>query len=1236
MTPPQGARLRLCSADITWEQFEQFFLALLDALPEVASANRYGTSGDDQEGIDHEIAFADGTTGAAQCRQRDKFGKPQFDKAVSDNEYDADRHIVATSGVATQPARKAAAATPGWELWDVDDIGLKVRSLPRVDARWLVEDQLGAAQRRAFLGPEGGLTLSRWRQRFRRLLEPDRLFSHTLPLVGRDPALAELGAFLSDPRQQIAILPGRGGSGKTRLLLEFGRSYDTDERPILFVGEGASLTAQTLDDELPAGAAVLVLDDAHRGDGARVAIGYVESHPEVKLVLAARPHGRDELVASALVAGFDRADLAVLESLEPLDQDASRTLAREALPDGSDQIIEALGDTTRDCQLITVLAARLLAKGEIPLALLANEDELREEVLSRFRDEMLGYVPDTVPREQLRRLLRIVAGVQPVRDESRELFARIAAAQQSEEHDVVIWLDELEHAGLLLRAGGLRRITPDVLGDFVLERACVGEQGRPTGYAEWLWQSFAEVAADRLLVNLSELDWRIRAGAAASTLFDPVWSRVRAEYQAGHGLVRFHLLGLLEPIAIMQPERVLELGELELRAPAQTHVDTIFAASWSAEDVGRKLAPLVRDAGRHPQHTRRAMRLLWMLGHDDRRPQAQNLDHSLRLLGELGSYESGHPAFCEALLDVVEEQVAAPDGHEAAAVLLLGSVMAREVLTARGSGRRRYALEGHFIDRKGTAAIRMRAIGLLRDSALAGGERAAAAITVIDHALRVPFGYGGGGAPKEVVDQWRPEQRQLLGVLAEVLEGDPEPSLAAQVREVLRDEAEYARWPASRKRAKKILDEHPPDLIPAVVHAIQHPWSSALDGSAREQVSGAVIAQSTDPERVAAVLNEALGQVSGNGANPLPLLGDLAQASPELATGLVQRVFDHPDELLSRHLAPLAAQREPGLTGRLWRDEHGSLRRLAASVYAINSSELDDDDAALLREMLVDADDEIRGNAVFAVMRMGQAQAGLMLDLASGAAPRYGQEIDHLLHGVSVTDATDDQLVVFLSWLEEADHLSWQAGEFIRQAAPRAAERVMALLINRAREGRDIVGTSQLQGLLNGLTDADYAVALRTLREAALDRGLAGRLAYLVDSILRGDGSEVVGVLLEWLVDPDEGRVRAVCSLMRQLPWQVIFDQQARFAAALDAVAVQHRDRAVAAVRAAASSGGTIRGFGVAAPEDLTREQRAEEIALSLPQGSVGRTFFSDLAVWFARGIEADLRRDEEEDLFGG
>jgi hypothetical protein len=1234
MTPPAGARLRIGGDAITWEQFEQFLLALLDALPEVTSANRYGAPGDDQEGIDHEIAFVNGTTGAAQCRQRRRFGKPEFDEAVSDNKYAADRHIVATSAVATQPARKAAAATPGWELWDVDDIGLKLRTLPRVDARWLLEDHLGVQQRRAFLGPNGGLTLSRWPQRFRRLLEPDRLFSHTLPLVGRGSTLASLDGFVSDPRQQIAILPGRGGSGKTRVLLEFGRRHDTDVRPILFVSEGASLSAQTLEDELPAGPAVLVLDDAHRGDAARVAVGYVESHPEAKLVLATRPHGRDELLASAHLAGFERTHLVTLESLEPLEQDTSRDLARHALPDGAAQTIEALGDTTRDCQLITVLAARLLAENRIPLALLANEDELRQEVLSRFGEEMLGEVPDTVPRDQLRRVLPIIAGVQPVRDESRELFGRVAAKLSCEEHEVVIWLDELEHAGLLLRAGGLRRITPDVLGDFVLERECVNRQGRPSGYAQLLWESFAEVAASRLLVNLSELDWRIRAGTGASTLFDPTWSGLRAQYQAGHGLARWHLLGLLEPIAIMQPERVLELGELELRDPATIHVDHTWGASWSAEDVGRKLAPLIRDAGRHPQHTRRAMRLLWALGRDDHRPRAQNLDHPLRLLADLGSYETGHLLFCDALLDTVEQQLSCADGREAIAVDLIGAVMAREVLTSRASGRRQIALEGHFIDRKATAAIRTRAIALLGESALAGGTQATVAVSVIGDALHVPFGYYGDGAPKQVVDQWRPEQRQLLAILAETLDANPEPSLDAQVREILRREREYSRWPASRRRAQSILQAHPPEIVPALVHAIEHPWSPRLDGSARERVAQALTAEAHDVDSLAGLLNEALNHVRDPKANPLPLLADLARGSLQLASGLLERAFANPDEPLTAHLGVVVALRRDALPERLWRGEYLALRRLAASAYAMNSDDLTDDDETFLTEMLIDADDEIRYSAVLAVSRIGQTQPTRALRLAAHASPKNAHEIDDLLHGLSVTCASSAQVEVFLGWLEHTDHLSWEAGEFIKQLAPRAPDRVVTLLIERARDGRDVVAASQLHGLLEGLTESDYAAAVRTVREAALDRAVAWRLGYLIGPISRGDYSELVSALLEWLVDPDEERVRAVCALLRELPWQVIFGLHAGIAVALDGTAAEHLDRVRAALHAAAISGGTRRGFGVPAQDDVTRRQWAEEIAVLLPEGA-GRTFFTDLQRWFVQHIEGELRSDEEEDFFG-
>jgi Restriction endonuclease len=234
MTSPAGDRLGLGSDRITWERFEQFCLALLNDLPEVESATRYAVPGEHQEGIDIEVHFADGSTGGVQCRQRAKFGKPDFDKAVSDNEYEATRNIVVTTGPATVPARKAEREAPGWEIWDIDDIGVNVRErLPRVDARWLVEDHLGAAERRAFLGPDGPLTVARWDRHFAPLLRPNRLFSHTAGAGVSDLGQGGTGVCIAHPtpsRQSSAgwarathRMTGAGPQSLDPLLIFFRR-----------------------------------------------------------------------------------------------------------------------------------------------------------------------------------------------------------------------------------------------------------------------------------------------------------------------------------------------------------------------------------------------------------------------------------------------------------------------------------------------------------------------------------------------------------------------------------------------------------------------------------------------------------------------------------------------------------------------------------------------------------------------------------------------------------------------------------------------------------------------------------------------------------------------------------------------------------------------------------------------------------------------------------------------------
>lgn len=64
----------------------------------------------------------------------------------------------------------------------------------------------------------------------------------------------------------IAILPGRGGIGKSKVLQEFGKALDADRRtPVArFVVEGASVIGNL--NGLPAQECVIIADDSHRRD----------------------------------------------------------------------------------------------------------------------------------------------------------------------------------------------------------------------------------------------------------------------------------------------------------------------------------------------------------------------------------------------------------------------------------------------------------------------------------------------------------------------------------------------------------------------------------------------------------------------------------------------------------------------------------------------------------------------------------------------------------------------------------------------------------------------------------------------------------------------------------------------------------------------------------------------------------------------------------------------------------
>ena len=57
-----------------------------------------------------------------------------------------------------------------------------------------------------------------------RYLESTNLLNHTYSFVGRNDILSQLDNFVESDKK-IALLSGRGGIGKSRILLEFGKRF---------------------------------------------------------------------------------------------------------------------------------------------------------------------------------------------------------------------------------------------------------------------------------------------------------------------------------------------------------------------------------------------------------------------------------------------------------------------------------------------------------------------------------------------------------------------------------------------------------------------------------------------------------------------------------------------------------------------------------------------------------------------------------------------------------------------------------------------------------------------------------------------------------------------------------------------------------------------------------------------------------------------------------------------------
>ncbi len=730
-----------------WKAFERFCLGFV---PPNLTLMRASTGLEQaQKGIDIVANSTGGGTRTYQCRKWQSYGKGDAESTVADTTYEADEHVIlVTCEVGTQ-VRDFIDTLPSWSILDREDLSRGVREIePRERARRLVEDTFSVHWRRAFLGPPGPLGFWEPDDYFGALLHEGRLFRHTWEFVGRADLLESLRAKLTDGKTKVGILVGRGGIGKTRILRELSQELE-QQRSVLFADDSVPLTPESVE-ELPWTGPLVVIDDAHRRDDLDPLLGSTRRRDDgTFLLLATRPHRVGELRAALSLVGFDPGEIWISESLSDLAESDVVSLARQALGETQAHLTERLAAATADCPLVTVVGGQLLAQRAIPPELLEGVDDFRYVVLDRFRDEMVGLIGDEVDQELARELLVLLAGLGTLSVENVTALERMAEDLKVEAFELNDCLAKLEHAGLLVARGRLRRIVPDVLGDHILHRACIDAGGRPTGRADAMLSRYGDVAIGAVLRNLAELDWRVGQIEGASTLLEPFWDEVRAAFQSGNADERLRMIQVINPVAALAPTPVIEdLVKIALEHPAAGATMDFLGYEVTDDHVRRALPPLLWSIALSPALLSESLRLLWSLGRDDKRTLPQHPDHALRKIEDLSSFELP-VLYPTAVFSLVKDLMSDPEeaeGRHHSPLRLLGPLLLREGTTTRAAGYG-FRMGSYNVSAAATASLRASVRDLLAGQATTGSPRnQLIAVELLGDGLAEPHGFFGSTA----------------------------------------------------------------------------------------------------------------------------------------------------------------------------------------------------------------------------------------------------------------------------------------------------------------------------------------------------------------------------------------------------------------------------------------------------------------------------------------------------------
>lgn len=1175
---------------LAWDAFEAFCLDLIARLTKPQEIYHYGTQGDNQHGIDIVADLNNGEKWAFQCKQWQRFNRSDATKVIEQvKEFEADRYILLLSRVASVEVRNVIASHPTWEVWDVRDISQKVRDLASSSlevARRLVRDHFHPEWQNAFLGISKLTPFVYSEDFFHSWLNANQLFNHTWKLEGRDDALESLHEFVASSDKQIAILPGRGGIGKTKLLYEFAKTFGQTNFILWFVEEGKSITPENAD-ALPLRPCIIVLDDAHKLEHEQdlktlLALMRERSRnqlPEIKLILSTRPHAVKHLELLLRQGGISSTQILLVDELKELKLSDTKALARQALGTDYFHFDKLLATVSRDCPLVTVIGGRLLATKGVPFSLLDRNEDFQYEVLNHFEKDLTKQVSSHIEPKICEKLLELIAAVSPFQLKN-EQFQQVASEFLSiGKHELIKYVGILGQFGVIIQQGTGWNIAPDVLSDYILHKACVNHQGYLTGYGQQVFEQFKQICPAQVLANLAELDWRIHYKTGQETdLLSDIWRKIREDFRVSSHYGRWKILGILEEAAYNQPKQTLDLVKFAIQNPA-TVTEPEYTSFDTHEAVLKKVPTLLHNISYTMDYLPDCCNLLCKLGKDRKDDYKSNPEHPIQVLINLIQYDLYKTfEFHQLVLGSVARWFKQATESEEINLLLdiLDPILQKDFDANYQEGWTVY-FQKIPVSREKTQRLRDQALALIASCLTSDQVKVILrALESLSKALEQRTGRFGQ-LPEQFAHEWGSEQLKIIEIIAQFVAQNENPLLDLEVNRVLRWYAHHGSTSAVQQKARTVINSIPDTyelrLMTVLLHKYDWDWDD--DESTHSKYEQLVEEM---PQRVVKeflykypnaidgiqVLNRKLEEIQDSSfkATPYDLLEAIAEADLSYATSMCQILIQRLDLLLASHLTPLLYKvrlNDPDCAIDLIQCaltiENPALWSAVARIYLGRdwAKEFRAEDYAFIEKLLNQPDLNIRHIAIMSLSRLGYFHPKPALSLALSVNLRDSKELASELcqlftfnPGINPEILTNKHFEELLSKLIDVNSIDdhW-IEKFLVDAAKKVPILVIQLLLTRIEKDiEDFEGEYQplpygeLKYRYQLNNDEQAKEVLRTIRKTALNKAHTVKfwLPKLFQSILLSNALLSISILDEWIISEEVENVEAVSLLLSAMP----------------------------------------------------------------------------------------------------